>query len=99
MSDDSFRVDLNELDAATARVAGFIGFLSDSLAGLEQRMGALQQNWQGQTAVAQAQAFEQWRTGATDVVEGIDAMRQASIDAHGRYSSAVEANLRMLGRR
>lgn len=98
MSDDSFRVDLNELDAVTARVAGFIGFLSDSLSGLEQRMGTLQQNWQGEAATAQSQAFQQWATGATDVVDGIEAMRRAAVAAHGRYSAAIEANLKMLGR-
>ncbi|MFC8044298.1 WXG100 family type VII secretion target [Nocardia sp. NPDC057353] len=99
MADDSFRVDLNELDAVTARVAGFIGFLSDSLSGLEQRMGKLQQNWEGETAAAQDQAYRQWATGATDVVEGIEVMRQAAVDAHGRYTAAIDANLRMLGRK
>lgn len=55
--------------------------------------------WDGAAAAAQAQAFQQWRTGAEDVVEGIEAMRQAAADAHDRYSAAIEANLQMLGRR
>lgn len=99
MADESFQVDLNELENITTRAAGFIGFLTDSLAGLEQRMAALQQTWSGESATAQADAFRRWAVGATDVADGIQAMRQAALDAHGRYTNAVEANLRMLGRK
>ncbi|ONM48709.1 WXG100 family type VII secretion target [Nocardia donostiensis] len=99
MSEDSFQVDLNELDNITARAAGFIGFLADSLTALEQRIATLQQTWTGEAAIAQADAFRQWATGATDVSEGIEAMRQAALAAHGRYTSAAEANLKMLGRK
>jgi hypothetical protein len=35
---DSYRVDLDQLDQATARVAGLQGFVEDSLSGLEMRI-------------------------------------------------------------
>lgn len=93
-----FRVDLDELEQITARVSGFIGFLKDSLDGLDQRIAAVQKNWNGAAADAQAEAFREWSTGATDVAEGIEMMRQAVRSAHDRYTAAIEANLQMLGR-
>lgn len=93
-----FRVDLDELEQLVARVSGFVGFLNDSLDGLQQRVSAVQQNWNGAAADSQAEAFREWRTGATDVAEGMATMRQAVLDAHGRYSAAIAANLAMLGR-
>ncbi|BDU01055.1 MULTISPECIES: WXG100 family type VII secretion target [Nocardia] len=93
-----YRVDLDELEQIVARISGFIGFLNDSLDGLQQRISAVQQNWSGAAADAQADAFREWHTGATDVAEGIDTMRQAVRDAHDRYTAAISANLSMLGR-
>lgn len=93
-----FRVDLDELEQMVTRVAGFTGFLEDSLDGLQQRISAVQQNWNGAAADAQAEAYRDWHTGATDVSEGIDAMRAAVQSAHDRYTAAIAANLAMLGR-
>ncbi|MFD4428680.1 WXG100 family type VII secretion target [Nocardia sp. NPDC058497] len=93
-----FRVDLVELEQIVSRVTGFVGFLADSLDGLQQRIGAVQQNWSGAAADAQAEAFRGWHAGATDVADGIDTMRQAAQDAHDRYTAALAANLAMLGR-
>ncbi|MFC4127243.1 WXG100 family type VII secretion target [Nocardia rhizosphaerae] len=95
---EPFRVDLEELEQIVTRVAGFIGFLNDSLDGLQQRMSAVQQNWTGAAADAQAAAFREWHTGATDVADGIEIMRQVVQDAHDRYNAAIAANLAMLGR-
>ncbi|MEU4838717.1 WXG100 family type VII secretion target [Nocardia testacea] len=96
---EAFQVDLDELDNLTARAANFIGFLNDSLTGLEQRMAALHQNWSGDAAIAQADAFRQWSAGATDVREGVDAMRQAAVDDHTRYTTAIQTVQRMFGPR
>ncbi|RDI46618.1 WXG100 family type VII secretion target [Nocardia mexicana] len=100
MSDDarSFQVDLADLEQIMARLEGFRGFLTESMSGLQSRIDTVQQNWTGESADAQAEAFRQWVAGATDVAEGIAAMKQAARAAHDRYSSAAAANLRMLGR-
>jgi len=95
---EPFRVDLDELDDITARVAGFVGFLEDSLVGVQQRMAAAQAGWNGPSAIAANDAFARWLTGAQDVAEGIDAMRAAAVAAHQRYTTAVSTNLEMLGR-
>ncbi|MEV0852657.1 WXG100 family type VII secretion target [Nocardia fluminea] len=94
----SFQVKLAELEQISSRLNGFIGFLSDSLSGLQQQNDQAQQNWNGTAADAQAEAFRQWMIGAADVREGIATMKQAAVDAHERYSAAAAANLRMLGR-
>ena len=61
-------------------------------------MAMLQQSWSGEAATAQADAFRQWATGATDVAEGIENMRQAALAAHDRYTAAIETNRQMFGR-
>ncbi|MFC8383543.1 WXG100 family type VII secretion target [Nocardia sp. NPDC057272] len=93
-----FRADLADLEQIVTRVSGFVGFLTDSLDGLQQRINAVQQNWSGAAADAQAEAYREWHSGATDVAEGIETMRQAAQAAHDRYSAALAANLGMLGR-
>ncbi|WP_169811640.1 WXG100 family type VII secretion target [Nocardia shimofusensis] len=89
---------LTELEDIVIRLNGFSGFLADSLSGLQQRIDDVQQKWNGAAADAQAEAFRQWMAGATDVSDGIDAIKQAIVDARNRYESAASANLRMLGR-
>ncbi|TLF92278.1 WXG100 family type VII secretion target [Nocardia cyriacigeorgica] len=95
---ESFRVDLTELDEITARLAGFLGFLTDSIAGIQQRTAALQSGWTGQSAAAAQDAFRDWLTGAQDVADGIETMRSAAAAARDRYNAAIAANLEMLGR-
>ncbi|MGN2636735.1 WXG100 family type VII secretion target [Nocardia takedensis] len=95
---EPFRVDLTELDDITARVAGFVGFLEDSLIGIQQRLTAVQAGWSGESADAANDAFARWLTGARDVAEGIHEMRAAGSAAHQRYTEAVATNLEMLGR-
>ncbi|MFD4403402.1 WXG100 family type VII secretion target [Nocardia sp. NPDC058499] len=101
MPDDSqaFQVDLGQLDNLTARAGNFVGFLNDSLTSLQQRMDALQHTWTGDAARAQSDAYRQWATGATDVNDGVDAMRQAAADAHTRYTTALDTVARILGPR
>ncbi|MFD4433486.1 WXG100 family type VII secretion target [Nocardia sp. NPDC058497] len=93
-----FRVDLAELEQIVTRVTGFVGFLNDSLDGLQQRLTAVQQNWTGAAADAQAEAFRDWNVGATEVSEGIQLIRTAAQDAHDRYTAATQATLTILGR-
>ncbi|WP_069160745.1 WXG100 family type VII secretion target [Nocardia altamirensis] len=96
---DGYRVDLAELENIDTRIAGFTGFLTETLTGLQQRIATLQQTWTGAAADAQAAAFRQWVAAATEAAEGIETMRQAAEDARTRYTTAVETNLRTLGRR
>ena len=97
--DDSrdFTFDLDELDQLISRANGFIGFLTDNLDGINNRIASIQQNWQGAAADAQEQAYREWATGAATAIEGITQMYNAAVTARNAYSAPGEANLRMSG--
>lgn len=101
MTNDSsgFQVNLAELEAIQDQIAGFVSFLSDSMSGLQQRINSVQQNWNGPAADAQAEAFQKWMTGAAEVSEGIEEMKQAAAEAHTHYNKAATTNSAMLGNR
>lgn len=95
---DSYRVDLDDLDDIATQLSGFVGFLTESVAGIQQRTTKIQSNWTGPSAIAANDAFTKWVSGAQDVAEGIEAMRTSALEARARYSAAVAANMQMLGR-
>ncbi|TDP38393.1 WXG100 family type VII secretion target [Nocardia ignorata] len=95
---DSYRVDLDELDDVSAQLKGFVQFLTESIANIQQRTSALQSQWSGESASAANDAFTKWLAGAQDVADGIETMRTAALSAKDRYNAAVATNLQMLGR-
>lgn len=99
MGDDArdFTFDIDELDQLVTRANGFIGFLTESLDGINHRIATIQQNWQGAAAIAQEEAYREWATGAAAVVEGITDMYNAAVTARDAYSAAAKINLRMSG--
>ncbi|MFD0363566.1 WXG100 family type VII secretion target [Nocardia sp. GCM10030253] len=95
---DSFRVDLEELDDIATQLRGFVGFLTESVSGIQQRTAALQSSWTGPSATAANDAITKWVAGAQDVAEGIETMRATATAARDRYQAAITTNLQMLGR-
>ncbi|MEU2092273.1 WXG100 family type VII secretion target [Nocardia beijingensis] len=95
---DGYDVDLEHLDNVTARIGGLVGFITDSLVGLDTRIAAAHLTWSGEAAAAHATAHKEWAQAATEVREGIDAMRAAAATAHGAYTAALTTNLGILGR-
>lgn len=93
-----FQVNLSELEGIQDRISGFVGFLTDSMSGLQERINSVQANWNTPGADAQAAAFQKWITGATEVSEGIEAMKKAAAEAHTHYSRAAATNLAIFGR-
>ncbi|MGW0252662.1 WXG100 family type VII secretion target [Nocardia goodfellowii] len=93
-----FAVNLTELEQITQKIKAFDGFVSDSLAGLDQRIAAMHQSWTGAAAAQHAQAHREWMQGATEVKEGIAAVCEAARQAHENYTETLASNLRMLGR-
>lgn len=92
-----FAFDIDELDQLISRSDGFIGFLAESLDGINNRIAAIQQNWHGAAATAQEEAYREWATGADAVVDGLTRMYNAVVTARDAYSQASETNLRMSG--
>jgi WXG100 family type VII secretion target len=95
--DGSYRVDLEHLDTVTARIAGLRGFVADSLSGLDQRISAAHQQWTGAAADKHAAAHREWMRAATEVKEGINAMRAAAQTAHAAYTDGLAAVHKTLG--
>ncbi|MFR9769080.1 WXG100 family type VII secretion target [Nocardia sp. SC052] len=95
---DGYNVDLEHLDNVTVRIGGLVGFVTDSLAGLDARIAAAHLTWGGEAATAHATAHREWAQAATEVREGIDTMRSAAATAHSAYTAALTTNLGILGR-
>ncbi|MFB8278727.1 WXG100 family type VII secretion target [Nocardia colli] len=99
MAEDArdFTFDIDALDQLVSRANGFIGFLAESLDGINHRIATIQQNWHGAAATAQEEAYREWTKGAAEVVEGITEMYTAAVTARDAYRAAEEINLRMSG--
>ncbi|MEV4154932.1 WXG100 family type VII secretion target [Nocardia salmonicida] len=92
-----FAFDIDELDQLISRADGFIGFLTESLDGINRRIATIQQTWHGAAATAQEDAYREWATGAAAVVDGLTQMYNAAVTARDAYSQASDINLRMSG--
>ncbi|MET9210492.1 MULTISPECIES: WXG100 family type VII secretion target [unclassified Nocardia] len=92
-----FSVDMDQLDQIVARLAGLAGFVADHLDDIDDQVAKLKgTSWEGLAADAYQVAHQQWVTGAREFAEGIRDMSDAAKAAHGRYTTAAEANKRML---
>ncbi len=90
-SHDGYRVELEQLDQTTSKVAGLQGFMEDSLSGLEARITAMHQQWTGAAADRHHAAYQEWAKAAHEVSDGIAAMRQAAATAHTAYTDGLAA--------
>lgn len=88
---------MDQLDQIVARLAGLAGFVADHLDDVDDQVAKLKgTSWEGLAADAYQVAHQQWITGAREFAEGIRDMSDAAKAAHGRYSTAADANKRML---
>ncbi|BAW05534.1 conserved hypothetical protein [Nocardia seriolae] len=67
------------------------------MSALDNKAKVLSVSWSSEAAAAYEAAHTEWLAGATEVREGIAALESAAKIAHGNYSGALAANLRMLG--
>ncbi|MEV6559965.1 WXG100 family type VII secretion target [Nocardia sp. NPDC051756] len=95
---DQYRVDLDHLDAVTAKVAALNSFVADALVELDQRIAAMQSTWDGAAADAHATAHAEWTAAAAKMADGLERMRAAAASARASYNASTTANLSMLGR-
>ena len=72
--------------------------LVDHLNELDSKVKSLQNggSWESDAASAYAGAHTQWLSAAREFADGVAAMSDAAQKAHGRYTSAVDVNRRML---
>jgi WXG100 family type VII secretion target len=95
--DRGYSVDLEHLDAVTARIGGLHGFITESLTGLDSRIAAAHQEWAGAAADKHNAAHREWMKAAGEARDSIEAMRAAAQAAHTAYTDVVTANRRTLG--
>lgn len=62
---------------------------------VDARMKQLQVVWRGVAAAEHAEAHQRWVAGAAQMHEALAILRTIASTAHGNYSSAVQANVRM----
>jgi uncharacterized protein YukE len=58
-------------------------------------MKALQETWEGLSALAQQEAHEEWTAGMVAMRKALADLRAAARLAHGNYTGAADANLTM----
>ena len=100
-STDEFTVDLDELDNLVTRLTSLVGFLTDHLSVLDQKVATLHSGdiWQGITADAHQKAHAQWAVAAKEFVDGVAELSTAARNAHSQHSTAITANTRMFRHR
>jgi WXG100 family type VII secretion target len=88
-----FDVDLAELRAVVAELAGCQRDLLGLAGDIDDAQAQVQHEWLGRASAAQAAAYGSWRAECADMVTALAAMRAIVATADGHYSSAVEANV------
>lgn len=93
----AFSVDLDALDAVTARLAAFVTAVDARLADVDAHVAEVSRLWTGPASSAHLDGHVAWSTAAREMHRGLDRLRSAAATAHTSYSAAVQANLRMFG--
>lgn len=87
-----YRVDLDELARVIDSLESFGTTLDAKLAELDRVNAELHVTWEGEAAVAQAEAHRKLAHGAAEVHRGLLAMHAAASRAHASYHAAAVAN-------
>jgi WXG100 family type VII secretion target len=90
-----FSVDVQALLAGVDQMSAFHQQLEQSLATVRASVAALGLSWQGDAAVAQDAAQQQWNQGAEELRAALGQLRDIAEQAHENYSNAVATNTRM----
>ncbi len=91
----AFAVDLQALQDAIGRMAGFESLLEGGLDEVDARARSLQSSWSGAAAGEYAVAHRQWLGGARDMHAALGQMRRIAAIAQENYAAAIEANTAM----
>lgn len=87
-----YKVDLDELARVIESLEAFGTTLDAKLAALDRVNAELHLTWEGEAAVAQAEAHRKLTQGAAEVRQGLLAMHAAAARAHASYHAAAVAN-------
>lgn len=90
-----YRVDLEQLDDAVAKMEKFGSTVQDWLGELDRHIAELHLAWSSEAATAQRAAHDKWVAGVNEMRENLYELREVARKAHQNYSAAIETNTRM----
>ncbi len=92
---DAYSIDLGELDTIVSDLEALERELESTTNDLERQIARLHESWEGEAAVAQREAHQEWERGMNDMRAALAQMRTAARTAHGNYTLAQTTNLSM----
>lgn len=90
-----FVVTPEELTHAADQMEAFHNKVKSVLDDVERTMTMLRASWHGSASDAQVQAQQQWKTGAEQMDESLQALKKVLEGAQKNYSDAVRNNGQM----
>jgi WXG100 family type VII secretion target len=90
-------VDFSQMQAAIDHMAKFEKQVTECLEDVDHSMAALRATWRGEASDSQAQAQQQWDTGAEQMKTSLEQLKTIAQAAHKNYSDAVSKNGEMWG--
>ena len=88
-------VDFAKMLAAINHMAKFEADVKEVLSDVDQAMAALRSTWHGEASDQQAQAQQQWDTGAEQMNASLDQLKKIAQAAEKNYANAVKKNEQM----
>jgi WXG100 family type VII secretion target len=90
-------VDFAQMLAAIDRMAKFEKDVAEVLSDVDQAMATLRATWHGEASDQQAQAQQQWDTGAEQMKTSLEQLKKIAQAARKNYADAVSKNRQMWG--
>jgi len=88
-------VDFAQMLAAIDRMQKFEKDVTEVLSDVDQAMATLRATWHGDASDQQAQAQQQWDTGAEQMKTSLDQLKKIAQAAEKNYTEAVKKNEEM----
>jgi WXG100 family type VII secretion target len=90
-------VDFAQMLAAIDRMQKFEKDVTEVLSDVDQAMATLRATWHGEASDQQAQAQQQWDTGAEQMNTSLEQLKKIAQAAEKNYTDAVKKNGEMWG--
>ena len=90
-------VNFAQMLAAIDRMQKFEKDVTEVLSDVDQAMATLRATWHGEASDQQAQAQQQWDTGAEQMKTSLDQLKKIAQAAEKNYTDAVKKNGEMWG--
>ncbi|NNC11657.1 WXG100 family type VII secretion target [Planctomonas sp. JC2975] len=91
----TYRVDSDQMIAATSAVRGSMSRIQSEVAGLMGQLNGLQGSWSGQAATSFQGVVAQWRGTQQQVEESLAALNQALGQAGQHYAEVELTNAKL----